>query len=43
MILVTKYLIVSRVESYVNNDLKSSLLGSDNNIGLYRMRQSVFI
>ena len=36
MILVTRYLLVSRVESEVNNDLRSSLLGSDTIIGLYK-------
>ena len=43
MILVTRYLLVSRVENDVNNDLRSSLLGSDNISSSYklRMRKSV--
>ena len=39
MTLVTRYLLVSRVENDVNNDLKSSLLGSDSISGLYNSRQ----
>ena len=38
MILVTRYLLVSRVEHEVNNDLKSSLLGSDSISGSYKRR-----
>ena len=38
MTLVTRYLLVSRVENEVNNDLRSSLLGSDSNSGLYKAR-----
>jgi len=34
MILVTRYLLVSRVENKVNNDLSSSFLGSDGTNGL---------
>jgi len=36
MILVTRYLLVSRVEHEVNNDLRLSLLGSDSISGLYK-------
>jgi len=36
MTLVTRYLLVSRVESEANNDLRSSFLGSDNISGLYK-------
>ena len=43
MILVTRYLLVSRIESKVNNDLKSSLLGSDSIASFYRMRRSAFV
>jgi len=39
MILVTRYLLVSRGESEVNNDLRSSLLGSDSISGLYKLRR----
>ena len=35
MILVTRYLLVSRVENEVNNDLRSSLFGSDSITGSY--------
>ena len=35
MTLVTRYPLVSRVEREVNNDLRLSLLGSDNMNGLY--------
>jgi len=42
MILVTRYLLVSRVEHEVNNDLKTSLLGSDNISGLYKARMLRF-
>ena len=35
MTLVTRYLLVSRVEKETNNDLKLSLLGSDRQSGLY--------
>jgi len=42
MILVTRYLLVSRVEYEVNNDLKTSLLGSDSIRGLYKVRKSKF-
>ena len=38
MILVTRYLLVSRVEQEVNNDLRSSFLGSDSISGLYKSR-----
>jgi len=38
MTLVTRYLSVSRVENEVNNDLRLSLLGSDNISGLYKLR-----
>jgi len=38
MIFVTRYLLVNRVEHEVNNDLKSSLLGSDIIDGLYKWR-----
>jgi len=38
MILVTRYLLVSRVEHEVNNDLKTSSLGSDSISGLYKKR-----
>ena len=38
MTLVTRYLLVSRVENEVNNDLRSSLLGSDSISGLYKSR-----
>ena len=37
MMLVTRYLLVSRVENEVNNDLRSSLLGSDSISGLYKL------
>ena len=43
MILVTRDLLVSRVESEVNNDLRSLLHGSDSIIGLHKMRQSAFV
>jgi len=36
MILVTRYLLASRVENEANNDLKSSLLGCDIIDGLYK-------
>jgi len=36
MILVTRYLLVSRVENGANNDLKSSFIGSDSISGLYK-------
>jgi len=36
MILVTRYLLVGRVENEVNNDLSSSFLGSDRISGLYK-------
>ena len=39
MILVTRYLLVSRVENEFNNDLRSSLLGSDSISGLYKSRE----
>jgi len=39
MIPVTRYLLVSRVESEVNNDLRSSFLGSDSISGLYKSRE----
>ena len=35
MTLVMRYLLVSRVEKETNNDLKSPLLGSDRQRGLY--------
>ena len=35
MTLVMRYLLVSRVEKEANNDLKSSLLGSDRQSGSY--------
>ena len=35
MTVVMRYLLVSRVEMETNNDLKSSLLGSDRPSGLY--------
>ena len=35
MTLVTRYLLVSRVEKETNNNLKSSLLGSERQSGLY--------
>jgi len=38
MTLVTRYLSVSRVESEVNNDLRSLFLGSDSINGLYKLR-----
>jgi len=38
MILVTRYLLASRVENKVNSDVKSPLLGSDNISGLYKSR-----
>ena len=38
MTLVTRYPLVSRVESEVNNALRSSLLGSDSTSGLYKQR-----
>jgi len=38
MIIVTRYLLVSRVEHEVNNDLRTSLLGSDSISGLYKAR-----
>jgi len=38
MTLVTRYLLVSRVENEVNNDLRLSLLGSDSISGLYKSR-----
>jgi len=37
MTLVTRYLLVSRVEHEVNNDLRSSLFGSDSISGLYKV------
>ena len=37
MTLMTRYLSVSRVEREANNDLKSSLLGSDRPSGLYKL------
>jgi len=40
MIRVTRYLLVSRVEKETNNDLKSSLLGSDRPTGLYNSVKS---
>ncbi|KIM63956.1 hypothetical protein SCLCIDRAFT_675735 [Scleroderma citrinum Foug A] len=42
-ILVTRYLLVSRVEHEVNNDLRSSLLGSDSISGLYKFRRRKFV
>jgi len=39
MTLVTRYLLVSRVENEANNDLSSSLLGSDSISGLYKLRK----
>jgi len=42
MMLVTRYLLVSRVEHEVNNDLKMSLLGSDSISGLYKVRPLKF-
>ena len=36
MILVTRYLLVRQVESEVNNNLRSSLPGSDSINGLYK-------
>ena len=36
-----KYLLVSRIEIEVNNDLRSLLLGSDSIVGFYRMRRSI--
>ena len=39
IILVTRYLLVSRVENEVNNDLKSSLLGNNNISGSYKSRK----
>jgi len=39
MILMTRYLLVSRVEHEVNNDLKVSLLGRDSISGLYNLRR----
>ena len=41
--LVTRYLFVSRVESEVNNDLRSSLLGSESISGLYKWRRLTFV
>jgi len=38
MILVTRYLLVGRVESEVNNDLIPSFLGSDSISGLYKSK-----
>jgi len=38
MILVTRYLLVGRVESEVNNDLSPSFLGSDSISGLYKSK-----
>jgi len=38
MILVTRYLLVDRVENKVNNDLSSSFLGSVSIRGLYKLR-----
>ena len=35
MTLVMRYLLVSRVEKEINNELKSLLLGSDRPSGLY--------
>ena len=43
MILVTRYLLVSRVENKVNNDLRSSLLGSDSISGLYKLRWRKYV
>ena len=43
MILVTRYLLVIRVESEANNDLSSSLLGSDSISGLYKSRRRDFV
>ena len=37
MILVTRYLLVSRVENEVNNALRSSLFGSDSITGSYNL------
>ena len=37
MTLVTRYLLVSRVENEVNNDLRTPLLGSDSISGLYNL------
>jgi len=42
MILVTRHLLVSRVESEVNNDLKSSSLGSDSITELRKPRLQNF-
>jgi len=42
MILVTRYLLVSRVEYEVNNDLKTLLLGSDSIRGLCKERTLKF-
>jgi len=42
MILVTRYLLVSRVEHEVNNDLKTLLLGSDSIRGLCKVRKWEF-
>ena len=39
MILVMRYRLVSRVENEINNDLRSSLLGSESISGLYRSRK----
>jgi len=39
MIPVTRYLLVSRVDSKVNNVLRLSLLGSDSINGLYKWRK----
>ena len=36
MILMTRYLLVSRPEKEVNNDLRSSSFGSDSISGLYK-------
>ncbi|KIM52929.1 hypothetical protein SCLCIDRAFT_1223324 [Scleroderma citrinum Foug A] len=38
MMLVTRHLLVSRVESEANNDLRSSFLGSDSISGVYKWR-----
>ena len=43
MILVTRYLSVRRVESEANNDLRSSLLGSDNISGLCKKKKPGFV
>jgi len=36
---VTRYLLASRVENETNNDLKSSLLGSERPSGLYNLME----